>query len=215
MRAHHVVLAAGVPSGHVLTAAAKGVLPVSTFVGVTEPLGERIGAAVQFPGAVSDGRRTGHYFRRIGDRLLWGSGITVRQGTPRGLARRLAREIGATFPDLAGAKVEAAWSGTMAYAVHAMPQVGELSPGVWLAAAFGGHGLNTTAMAGELVASGIAARDERWKLFAPFGVVGVSGVLGKLAVEASYWGARLGDFFREGRDHRPPAAPPREHAGAT
>ena len=40
----------------------------------------------------------------------------------------------------------------MAYAVHKMPQIGELAPGYWLASAFGGHGLNTTAMAGEMIA---------------------------------------------------------------
>jgi glycine/D-amino acid oxidase-like deaminating enzyme len=200
IRAKHVVLASGVPSGRVWPAVTRGVIPVSTFIGVTEPLGEKLDAAVQFPGAVSDMRRAGHYFRRIaGDRLLFGSGITTRRSVPGGLAGTLAREIGDTFPDLAGAKVEHAWAGTMAYAVHRMPQIGQIKPGVWLAAAFGGHGLNTSAIAGELIASAITEADERWKLFAPFGVVRIGGPLGRIGVQASYWNMRFRDRMEERR----------------
>ncbi len=199
VRAHHVVLASGVPSGRVWPAVGRAVIPVSTFVGVTEPLGEKLGAAVQFPGSIADFRRAGHYFRRIGDRLMWGSGISTRVGTPAGLERRLAREIGATFPDLAGARIEYAWSGTMAYAAHRMPQIGLLRPGVWIAAAFGGHGLNTTALAGELVASGLVEGDRRWELFAPFGLVSFGGPIGRIGVQASYWHMQMKDRIRETR----------------
>lgn len=200
IRAKHVVLASGVPSGRVWPAVARGVIPVSTFIGVTEPLGERLDAAVQFPGAVSDMRRAGNYFRRIaGDRLLFGSGITTRRSVPGGLAGALAREIGEILPDLSGARVEHAWAGTMAYAVHRMPQIGQVKPGVWLAGAFGGHGLNTTAIAGELIASAIADADERWKLFAPFGVVRIGGPLGRLGMQASYWHMRFKDRMDERR----------------
>lgn len=206
VRAKQVVLASGVPSGRVWPAVSRGVVPVSTFLGVTESLGARLDAAVQFPGGISDTRRAGHYFRRIGaDRLLFGSGITTRRSVPAGLPGMLAGELGALLPDLAGVKIEQAWAGTMAYAVHAMPQVGPVKPGVWLAAAFGGHGLNTSAIAGELIAAAISAGDSRWKLFAPFGVVRTAGPLGRLAVEAGYWRARL----RERREERQPQRPVR------
>jgi len=183
VRARHVVLSAGIPSGHVWPAVARAVTPISTYIGVTEDLGDRLGEAIQFPGGVTDNLDIGNYFRRIGDRLLWGSGGTTRQGVPRGLGRRLEGEIARVFPVLKGVKIEHAWAGTMAYAVHSMPQIGRLRPDVWLCTAFGGRGLNTTAMAGELIASAIAEHDERWKLFAPFGLVGTGGVVGKLAAE--------------------------------
>ncbi|MCS0504442.1 NAD(P)/FAD-dependent oxidoreductase [Ancylobacter mangrovi] len=191
VRAHHVVLCAGVPSGRVWPEVARAAMPVSTYVGVSEDLGDRLGAAVQFAGGVSDMRRTGNYFRRVGDRLLWGTDATTRTGTPRGLADRLAREIGRTFPALKGVRIEHAWAGTMAYAVHAMPLIGRLEPGVWIASCFGGHGLNTTAMAGELVASGIVEGDERWKQFAPFGIVGAGGLVGRFAAELALRAASL------------------------
>jgi hypothetical protein len=76
--------------------------------------------------------------------------------------------------------------------LHRMPQIGELSPGLWLASGFGGHGLNTTAMAGNIVAQGIAEGNDSWRLFAPFELVWAGGTLGRVAIQAYYWwfGAR-------------------------
>jgi hypothetical protein len=68
-----------------------------------------------------------------------------------------------------------------------MPQIGELSPGVWLASGFGGHGLNTTAMAGNIVAQAIVDGDDSWRLFAPFELVWAGGKLGRAAMQVYYW----------------------------
>ena len=68
-----------------------------------------------------------------------------------------------------------------------MPQIGELSPGVWLASGFGGHGLNTTAMAGNIVAQAIAEGEDTWRLFAPFELVWAGGKLGRAAMQVYYW----------------------------
>jgi hypothetical protein len=73
-----------------------------------------------------------------------------------------------------------------------MPQIGELAPGVWLAAGFGGHGLNTTAMAGELIARAIVDNDQDWRLFLPFELVWAGGALGRVAVQGMLVGGRLG-----------------------
>ena len=87
------------------------------------------------------------------------------------LRRRMAADIGKVYPQLAEAPIEYTWSGTMGYAIHKMPQIGMVQPGVWIASAFGGHGLNTTAIAGELVAAAMVEQDDRWRLFIPFGLV--------------------------------------------
>ena len=53
------------------------VLPVSTYVAVTAPLGEKLFDAVRYTGAVADTRRAGDYYRIVADdRLLWGGRIT-------------------------------------------------------------------------------------------------------------------------------------------
>jgi hypothetical protein len=68
-----------------------------------------------------------------------------------------------------------------------MPQIGELLPGVWLASGFGGHGLNTTAMAGNIIAQAIVEGEDTWRLFAPFELVWAGGTLGRAAMQVYYW----------------------------
>jgi hypothetical protein len=77
-----------------------------------------------------------------------------------------------------------------------MPQIGEISEGVWLASGFGGHGLNTTAMAGELVARGIVDGDQTWRLFAPYELVWAGGRLGSAIAQGLYWGRSSMDGVR-------------------
>ena len=71
-----------------------------------------------------------------------------------------------------------------------MPQIGALAPGLWLASAFGGHGINTTAMAGELIAGAIVDGDDRWRLFQPFELVWAGGRLGRAVASAHFWARR-------------------------
>jgi hypothetical protein len=61
-----------------------------------------------------------------------------------------------------------------------MPQIGELRPGLWIASGFGRQGINTAAMAAQLVASGMADGDDRWRLFAPFELVWAGGHAGRI-----------------------------------
>src|SRR5260370_21544149 len=105
----------------------------------------------------------------------------------------------AVYPQLGEVEVEHAWSGVLGNALHRMPQIGELSPGLWLASAFGGHGLNTTAMAGNILAQAVVEGDDTWRLFAPFELVWARGRPGPPAVQVLYWG-----FNRP----QPLAAPP-------
>jgi gamma-glutamylputrescine oxidase len=62
-----------------------------------------------------------------------------------------------------------------------------------VATGFGGHGLNTTTLAGELVASALAERDGRWRLLEGFGLPWNGGPLGPLAAQAFYSGYQLRD----------------------
>ncbi len=55
----------------------------------------------------------------------------------------------------------------------------------------------STTLGGELVASGIADQDERWKLFEPFGLFPVGGRLGTWYAQMVYWGYQLRDGLRE------------------
>ena len=62
-----------------------------------------------------------------------------------------------------------------------MPQIGQLRRGLWVASGFGRQGLNTSAMAGQLIARSILWGDERWRLFSPFELVWAGGTTGRVA----------------------------------
>ena len=114
----------------------------------------------------------------------------------------MQRDLALVYPQLADVAVEHAWSGRMGFARHKMPLIRELAPGLWVNTCFGGHGLNTTTLGGELVASALAEGDRRWKLLAPFAPRWVGGALGPLAAQAIYGRARLQDAARAWRDRR-------------
>jgi hypothetical protein len=75
----------------------------------------------------------------------------------------------------------------MGFAVHGMPQIGEVQPGVWLASAFGEQGLNTSAMAGNLIARALVEGDDTWRRFLPFELVWAGGRVGRTVVRAAAW----------------------------
>ena len=81
----------------------------------------------------------------------------------------------------------------MGMAVHRMPQIGEISPGLWIASALGEHGINTSAMAGELIARAIVEGDDAWRLFLPYDLVWAGGALGRTVMQAATWCLRTGE----------------------
>ena len=109
------------------------------------------------------------YYRALPDgRLLWGS-LARGYAHPADVAKAtLLADMREFFPQLADCRVDVVWHGAMAFAPHCMPLIGKTPRGVWYATAFGGHGIVTTAMAGDIVASAIAngGDDTRWELFA-------------------------------------------------
>lgn len=188
VRAAHIVLAGNTQLGALAPGLADTVLPVTGHVAVTAPLGPRLGEAIAWRGAVSDSRSANHHYRIVGgDRLMWAGGAGVWPGSPRTAAKRFQAAIARIFPQLGAVEVEHAWSGTMGFTLHRVPQIGEVVPGLWLASAFGAHGLNTSAIAGELIAAAITEHDDRWRLFLPYELVWAGGRLGRLAQQVGSW----------------------------
>jgi len=198
--ARHVVLAGNADLGRVQPRIARAVLPVATYVAVTEKIGARLADVLRWTGAISDTRRAGDYYRIVdGDRLLWGGRITTDPREPPGLRDMMRGDIVSVYPELDGVRIDYAWPGIMGYAPHMMPQVGEIEPGLWVCSAFGGHGLAQTAAGADAVAAGILGEDDRWKLFAPFGTAWAGGPLGRLATQLIYWKLQASDWWDEKR----------------
>ncbi|RCI77954.1 FAD-binding oxidoreductase [Brucella anthropi] len=177
----------------------RAYLPIATYVMVSEEAPELIASAIRTTAAIGDNRRAGDYYRVIdgGRRLLWGGRITTRAADTPGVVRELRNEMVGTYPQLASLKTELAWSGLMSYARHLMPQIGQLDRTTWYCTAFGGHGLNTTAIGGKIVAEAICEQSDRYKLFEKFGLVWAGGAAGLAAAQLTYWKLQMQDWLAE------------------
>jgi len=200
LRANHVVLCGNVQIAALMPRVASALIPVTSYVITTAPLGPRLAEAISYRGAVSDTDLADNHYRIVGgDRLLWSGRMTTWARNPRRYVRTLTADMQTTYPQLGDVAVDFAWSGTLGTTVHRMPQIGELGPGLWLASGFGGHGLNTTAMAGNLIARAIVAGDQTWRRFTPFELVWAGGALGRATAQMYYWIKRVRDAAAERR----------------
>ncbi|MBV9564651.1 MAG: FAD-binding oxidoreductase [Bradyrhizobium sp.] len=181
LRATHIVLAGNVHLGAPLKRLSDTLLPVWRYAGLTEPLGGRLAASIAFRGSVIDSEGIDHFRIVDGDRLLWASPETTWAGQPRRFAGAVARRIRTVFPELGRIAIAETFGGAIGQTVHGMPQVGQLRKGLWVASGFGRQGLNTSAMAGQLIARAMLWGDDRWKLFSPFELVWAGGVTGRVA----------------------------------
>ena len=200
LRADHVVLCGNLQIGGLMPRVAAALVPVTTYVITTPPLGSRLAEAIEFRGAVSDTDLADNHYRVIdGDRLMWSGRATTWARNPNRYVHALTADIKKTYPQLGEVMSAYSWSGTLGNTIHRMPQLGELGHHVWLASGFGGHGLNTTAMAGNLIARAIVENDQTWRQFTPFELVWAGGILGRAAVQAYYWIKRVRDALAERR----------------
>ena len=195
--AQTVVLACGGYLSHLQPQVDRAVLPIATYVMVTEPLGERLRECLHTEAAVYDTRFAFDYYRPLKDtRLLWGGRISIRNRSPQAVKKLLMSDLLRVFPQLRGVKIDYAWSGLMSYARHQMPQLGTRGDGLWWMQAFGGHGTAPTCASGELLADAIAHHDETWREFAPFGLQSVHRPFGYLGAQKQYWWLEAKDRWK-------------------
>lgn len=203
LRTPQLVLACGGYLAGLVPSVDAAVLPIATYVMVTEPLGPRAAESVATTAAVYDTRFAFDYYRLLPDtRLLWGGRISVRDRDPAAVQELLRRDLRRVFPQLAEVRIDYAWSGLMSYARHEMPQIGQIEPGLWVAQAFGGHGVAPTTVAGELLAAAIAEGDSGWRDYAPYGLVSAMKPWGYAGAQATYAWLQAKDAWKDWREGR-------------
>ncbi|MTW13823.1 FAD-dependent oxidoreductase [Pseudoduganella eburnea] len=179
-------------------ALAGAILPIATYVMVTEPLGDRMSLALATEAAIYDTRFAFDYYRPLQDsRLLWGGRISIRSRGPQDVARLLYEDMLKVYPQLSGAKVDYAWSGLMSYGRHKMPQLGKLPNGVWYGMGFGGHGVGPTSLAGDVLSAALMGELSKVDQFAAWGLPTTGGPAGLLAAQLTYWYYELRDWMRQ------------------
>lgn len=199
--AKRAIFATGGYTGPLIPRLKRAVLPIATYMMVSAPAPDLLAQVIKTKAAILDDRRASDYYRVVdgGQRLLWGGRITTRAANADGVAAELRRAMLNVYPQLAPLQTDLAWSGLMAYARHLMPQIGALQPDVWHITAFGGHGLNTTAIAGKVLAEAILHQSNRIDLFKPWGLDYAGGAIGLGVAQLTYWYLQAQDHWRERR----------------
>jgi hypothetical protein len=120
---------------------------------------------------------------------MWASPETTWAVQPKRFGGAIKRRIRTIFPALGDVAIADVFGGVTGQTVHGMPQIGQLRKGLWVASGFGRQGMNTSAMAGQLIARSILWGDERWRLFSPFELVWAGGATGRVAGQLiGMWG---------------------------
>ncbi len=144
------------------------IMPVGTYIGASAPLGEaRARALIRNDMAVADCNWALDYYRLSRDhRLLFGGRASYSALPPPRLASAMTRRMHAVFPQLRDIAMDYVWGGYVDISRNRAPHWGRLTPNLYFAQGFSGHGVAATGLAGSVIAEAIAGQSQRLDLFA-------------------------------------------------
>ncbi|GGE10761.1 gamma-glutamylputrescine oxidase [Gemmobacter megaterium] len=164
VRADHVILACNGYLGGLDPKVAARVMPINNFIVATEPLGSR--APLSRPVAVADSRFVVNYWRQTPDgRLLFGGGESYGWRFPD-IPATVRKPMLQVYPQLADARIDHAWGGTLAITPTRNPCFIRPQPNVLSASGYSGHGVALATMAGQIMAEAIAGQTARFDVMA-------------------------------------------------
>lgn len=199
VKCKQVVLAANAYLDKLDRKISSRVLPVGSFIGVSEVLGEEVCRSLMPKNhAVYDNQFILEYFRTTADhRLLFGGRCTYLGGEPSDLPSAMKMNITRAFPQLKNVKMQYGWGCHIDITLRRMPDWGRRDDRVFWAQGFCGHGLVPTRVAANLVTEAMLGRPERLDAFA--GIVNPpfpgGELLGGLSQAVGMSWYRLRDFF--------------------
>ncbi|MCS6774572.1 MAG: FAD-binding oxidoreductase [Anaerolineae bacterium] len=146
LAADHVFVATNGYTDRIVPSLKRRIVPVGSYIIATAPLPEDIAHAIsRHRRMMYDTKHFLYYYRLSSDnRLIFGGRAGfVPEGpdTLRESAAILRRGMVQLYPQLANAKVEYAWGGTLGFTLDFLPHAGRSSEGVHYAMGCGGHGV--------------------------------------------------------------------------
>ncbi|MGW8311332.1 MAG: NAD(P)/FAD-dependent oxidoreductase [Thiogranum sp.] len=143
------------------------IMPVGTYIGASEPLGEeRCRALIGDNAAVADINFVLDYFRCSADhRMLFGGRVSYSTLPPPNLKATMQKRMAAVFPQLQDVRMEYAWGGFVAITMNRAPHFGRIGSNIYFAHGFSGHGIAATGLAGKLMADAIHGTAEKFDVF--------------------------------------------------
>ncbi|MBO9588853.1 FAD-binding oxidoreductase [Devosia sp.] len=163
-----VVVCGNAYLGNVVPELTSRVMPVSTQMMATAPLGkERAEALLPTGMCVEDVRYILDYFRISGDyRLIFGGGVVYGGTDPADVVAKLRPNMEKVFPQLKGERIDFAWSGNFALSFSRVPQMGRLGNRIYFAHGYSGHGVTGSHLFGRILAEAIQGNTKRFDTFA-------------------------------------------------
>lgn len=165
--------------------------PASLGIVTTDPLPADLAKEINPQDlAVYDTRFVLDYYRLTADRrLLFGSGTNYTGNETRDIASVLRRAIEKTFPQLKGIGISFAWQGQDGITINRIPQLGQVTPNVYYAQGYSGHGVATSHVVSEIMASALCDDDREFRIFqsAKHWRLPVGRFLGNQALAVGMW----------------------------
>lgn len=166
VRADQVILACNGYLGGLDATVAARVMPINNFIVATEPLGAAAADILSQNIAVADTKFVVNYWRLSDDnRLLFGGGESYGYRFPD-ILKTVRKPMLAIYPQLAGAKIDYAWGGTLAITTNRMPCFTRPAPNILSASGYSGHGVAMATMAGKVLAATVAGQNAQFDLLA-------------------------------------------------
>lgn len=167
------------------------IMPVSTQVLTTEPLGDEATGLLPTDMCVEDCNYILDYFRRTADnRILYGGGIVYGGQDPASVRAKILPLMHKTFPSLRDARIDFTWSGNFALTLTRFPQIGKLAQNVYFSHGDSGHGVTTTHLLARLLAEAVTGETRRFDVFAELPYIPFPGGRSfrvPLTVAGSWW----------------------------
>lgn len=168
VRAKFLVLACNAYLGNLVPEIRRKIMPVGTYIGATEPLGENRAKSL-IPGneAICDLKFVLNYYRLSKDqRMLFGGRVSYSGLTTPNLTRAMGHKMREVFPQLDDVKFDFTWGGYVAITMERSPHFGRIGSNVFFAQGYSGNGVAMSAIAGRVLAEAIGGQAERFDLFA-------------------------------------------------
>jgi len=168
VKARYVVLGCNGYLGRLEPRVAGKIMPINNFVLATEPLdGQRLQQLNPEDLCMYDAKFVVNYWKLTGDgRMLFGGGENYTKRFPSDIKSFVRKYLLRLYPQLADARIDYGWGGTLAVTMNRMPCFGRLDPEVYYAMGFSGHGVQTATLAGKLIAEAVAGTAERFDVMA-------------------------------------------------
>jgi gamma-glutamylputrescine oxidase len=168
VRARYMVLACNGYLEKLEPRTAGRIMPINNYMLATEPLSSEVARRlIRDDTSMSDSLFVINYWKLSADnRLLFGGGETYSRQFPSDIGNFVRKYMLRIYPELANTPIDYGWGGTLAITRNRMPDFGRLSPQVFYAHGYSGHGVPTATLAGKLLAEVISGTAERFDVMA-------------------------------------------------